>query len=283
MALVDAHVHFDESGWRLDEQLERAASAGIDASILSFARPVRDLSQASELNDMAAALVGAAPARIGALATLPLPDIDGALAELDHALSKLALDGVLLHTHYDGAYLGDSMYASLFAELDRRAATVLVHAATPVGTPETPFAAGPLECRFDLARATMSLLYGGTLRDCPSVRFQVANAGGTTIFLHDRIRAVAGIRSEWADRVAPGGPVAHLRRLHFDTASAMSAEQAQTTCCFVGATGVVYGSDGCVEPPTAWLAELQRDNATRCLRQNALRLYPSLGRRVTAA
>jgi hypothetical protein len=56
-----------------------------------------------------------------------LPDIDGALAELDHALDTLGLDGVVLFSNVHGTYLGYPRFGSLFDELQRRAAVVFVH------------------------------------------------------------------------------------------------------------------------------------------------------------
>jgi len=47
------------------------------------------------------------PERFGALATLPLPDLDAARAELAHALDELHLDGVVLLSHHLDRVLHD--------------------------------------------------------------------------------------------------------------------------------------------------------------------------------
>src|SRR5882672_7932675 len=84
----------------------------IDAAVVSTGPPgvyFGDQGQANELarliNERSAALIAEEPARFAALATLPLPDIGAALAELAHALDALALDGVWLPTNVGGTYL----------------------------------------------------------------------------------------------------------------------------------------------------------------------------------
>jgi len=52
----------------------------------------RDL--ARQYNDYCANLVYSYPQRFGAFATLPLPDVDAALLEVEYALDTLHLDGV---------------------------------------------------------------------------------------------------------------------------------------------------------------------------------------------
>ncbi len=90
-------------------------------------------SLARRMNELCADLVRGHPGRFGAFATLPLPDVDAALAELAYSLDELHLHGVVLLTNYDGYYLGDPRFDHLFAELDRRGAVVFVHPQSPPG------------------------------------------------------------------------------------------------------------------------------------------------------
>lgn len=104
----------------------------IDAALLSVPIPldVPDARRAARaLNEAGAAVVAAAPGRFGLLATLPLPDVDGALEEIAYAFDTLGADGLLLLSNYAGVHLGDPAFDPVFAELDRRAAVALVHPA----------------------------------------------------------------------------------------------------------------------------------------------------------
>jgi 6-methylsalicylate decarboxylase len=108
--------------------------AGIDVAITSISTPgvhvgddARARSLARRCNEFSASLIQRWPDRFGGYAALPLPDVDGALAELAYADDVLNLDGVVLFSNSNGVYLGDDRFKPLFEELERRRAVVFVH------------------------------------------------------------------------------------------------------------------------------------------------------------
>jgi len=60
-----------------------------------------------EVNEFGARMVSDHPSRFGFYASVPLPDTDGSLRELDYALNTLKADGILLWSNFDGRFLGD--------------------------------------------------------------------------------------------------------------------------------------------------------------------------------
>src|SRR6185295_4381887 len=78
-------------------------------------------------NEFQARMLLEHPARFGAFALLPLPDVDGALEELTYALDILHLDGVGLFSSVNDCYLGDASLDPVFDELNRRKAIVFIH------------------------------------------------------------------------------------------------------------------------------------------------------------
>jgi predicted TIM-barrel fold metal-dependent hydrolase len=165
---------------------------GIATAIVSVSTPgvhfkppsvSRDLARCC--NEYAARLVGDHPDRFSALASLPLPDVDGALQELAYALDVLSLDGVILLTNAQGQYLGVPELESLFVELNRREAVVLVHPTDPPwgSTEGLDFPNALLESPFETTRAVANLLYSGVLTRFPDIRFILSHAGGTIPFL----------------------------------------------------------------------------------------------------
>lgn len=121
----------------LNERFELMDRAGIDVQVLSagpalpyFADTAAAVEAAQMLNDELASLVRRFPGRFAALATMPAPDVEAALAEIRRALDTLQLSGVSLTTQLGDRALTDTRFAPIFEELDRRGAVVLLH---PIG------------------------------------------------------------------------------------------------------------------------------------------------------
>ena len=100
-------------------------------------------------NDDAADLRKTHPARFGTFSYLPLPHVRDALTEISRVSDVVGTDGFGLLTSYGSRLLGDSAFASVFDELNRRKAVVFVHpdsgpcachiAGVPAATIEFPF------------------------------------------------------------------------------------------------------------------------------------------------
>src|SRR5262245_38994388 len=87
--------------WSAESAVALMDRRGIETAIVSIAAPgvwfgdaaeARRLARAS--NELMARLASDHPGRFGGFAALPLPDVDGALAEIAYALDTLKLDGV---------------------------------------------------------------------------------------------------------------------------------------------------------------------------------------------
>jgi predicted TIM-barrel fold metal-dependent hydrolase len=168
------------------------------------------------VNEVAAATIASHPGRFGGFASLPLPDVDAAVAEVGHALDTLGLDGVVLMTNVRGTYLGDASLDPLFDELDRRSAVVFVHPTSPpcweqlsLGVPRPM-----IEFPFDSTRAVANLLLSGTLARCPNLQLVVPHAGGAVPVLAGRIVGMGAM----VRGLDPGSLVAILRGLWYDLA-----------------------------------------------------------------
>jgi len=220
----------------------------IGAAVVSLGPPgvffgdaARATALAREVNEWMAARV-AEDSRLAALATLPLPDVDASLAELEHALDVLGLDGVWLSTNVGGTYLGEPAFEELFAELDRRGAYVLVHPAFPPYDAPLEWPVWLVELPFDTTRAFVQLLYSGTLDRYPNVRLQLSHLGGTVPFLADRIGSlvtrVPSFRAAIADE-----PASYLSRVWYDTGLANVASAVEATRAVAPAARIVFGTD----------------------------------------
>jgi predicted TIM-barrel fold metal-dependent hydrolase len=278
--------------WSLDRAYDTMGRLGIDSAVASAAPGVYwggDTGFAVKLaratNEFLANVVRDDPEHFGAFATMPLPDVDAALDEVEYAYDTLDVDGVVLFTSQGGRYLGDPGFDPLFAELDRRNAIVFIHPTTmPPGADATGLTIPPgvAEFTFDTTRAAMNLLYSGTLERYPSIRYIVSHAGGTIPYLAWRI-AGASYLPELRDRAPKTDGLALLQKMYYDTALSTSEFVFGALKEFVPTSHVLFGSDFPYVTPGVLQAEryglensgVWDDNAKAAIdRENALALFP---------
>jgi 6-methylsalicylate decarboxylase len=221
------------------------------------------------------------PSRFGSFALLPLPDVDGTLEEITYALDILHLDGVGLFSSVNDRYLGDPLFEPVFEDLNRRNAVVFIHPTHCEAPTETNLGAPPfvVEYVFDTTRAIVNLIFAGTLKRCPDIRFIIAHGGGTVPFLAQRISMLEGHRN------SPGvaDVIPTLRALYYEIASTTAGYALRSLQELVDPTHILWGSD----LPFVYGRRLQEeldhweeydgfDAATRLgvEQQNALRLFP---------
>ncbi len=278
--------------WSLQQAHDMMGAMGIDAAVASPSPGVYwggdtgfAVKLARETNEFVADVVRDDPEHFGGFATVPLPDVDASLEELEYAYDTLGLDGVVLYTSQGDRYLGDRSYDPFFEELDRRKAIVFIHPTTiPPGADATgltiPF--GVAEFTFDTTRAVMNMLYSGTLERYPSIRYIVSHAGGTIPYLAWRI-AGASCLPELRDRAPKTDGLALLQKLYYDTALSTSEFVFGALKEFVPMSQVLFGSDFPYIGPAVLQAErygLENskvlDDAARAAidRDNALTLFP---------
>jgi predicted TIM-barrel fold metal-dependent hydrolase len=231
----------------LDEFMRRYE---IDAAVVCAGPPgvfFGDLGQARELarllNEDLAGVVRQKPQRFAALASLPLPDLDAALAEVMYALDTLALDGVMMLTQVAGSYLGDSSLEPLLAELNRRRAYVFVHPTFPPGG--VPLPQHPIwlyEFPFETTRAITNLIYSGAFERYPEIRWQFAHLGGTAPFIAHRLASLAD-RMPGDVAKAPAGALAYLARQYYDTGLSNNRPAVETTLDVTPFEHIVFGTD----------------------------------------
>ena len=243
--------------WTVSRQLDLMAEAGITKAILSISSPgvhfgddTAARSLAREVNDVAAEVVQQHPGRFGFFASLPLPDIDGSLREIDYVFDELRADGVILLTNSDGGYLGDPRWGPVLAELDRRAAVVLLHPTSCAGHEDLALGRPRpvVEFMFDTARTVVDLVVSGAAERYPHLRLIVPHAGGVLPLLADRVDRFAFLDGENGDR--PSARSA-LGRFYYDLAGDPTPGQLDALATVTSPDRILYGSD------SAWTRDAQ--------------------------
>jgi aminocarboxymuconate-semialdehyde decarboxylase len=264
---IDVHTHLippfyakelkshggDPSGWGSPEwspgQVIRFMDAeGIAIAMLSLTAPGIDGWQVGEerttiarkVNDYGAGLTQERPDRFGYFATLPLPDVDSALKEIDRAYDRLKVDGIVLHSNYDGIYLAHPAFEPVWEELNRRSAVVFLHPTTPKGVNVLPGVPGPLEdYPADTTRAALDLVIVGHLIRFSATKIILSHGGG---FLPYAATRFAELTSSVSAERTVEELTATMKLFYFDTA--LSAPSAfPSLLAFAPRGHVVFGTD----------------------------------------
>jgi predicted TIM-barrel fold metal-dependent hydrolase len=247
--------------------LEEMDKAGITTAMLSPTAPAvwfGDVEEARhaarELNEYAAAkMVGDYKGRFGLFATLPMPDVEGTLKEIEYAYDALKVDGVAFLTSYENMWLGDKKFDPIFDELNRRNAVVYTHPleAGCCKNPITGVTAQTLEYPTDTTRALMSLIVSNTATRCPNIKFIFSHAGGTLVSIAQRFLGNQVTGEGLSKAPETNSRLYHVRRFYYDTAGSANPVQMQSLKLLVPASQIVFGTDFPFANPAATVAGLE--------------------------
>jgi 6-methylsalicylate decarboxylase len=264
--------------WSAAEHVAVMDRLGIGRSMLSVSSPgvLGDAGLAGAVNDAGRKAVLDHPGRFGLLASLPLPDVDAAVAEIRRSVDDLEADGFVLLTNVDGIYVSDEAFEPVWRELHRRRARVLLHPTSPACWERTSFGRPRpmIEFLFDTTRTIVDLVLNGTLAQHPDVRVIVPHAGATLPLLADRVAAVSAFLAPDID-VRP-----QLARLHYDLAGQTLPLHVDALRTLAPAEHLHYGSDWPFTPE-AVVADGAHglEHLTDELRKNTEQLFPTRGQR----
>ncbi len=310
--LIDVHAHFVTDdyvtaaraaghehpdgmpgwpSWSGAEHLRLMDEWGVGKSIQSISSPgthfgdddaARALTR--QVNDVGAEVARAHPDRFGHFASLSLPDVDGALAQLTHALDEVGSDGVTVETNSGGVYLGDARYEPLYDELNRRRAVVFVHPTSPLCAEQISLGRPRpmLEFLFDSTRTVSDLVLTGTLTRYPNIEWVCTHGGGTLPLLAERMELFRTML--FGGNHHEPSVQQQVTRLWFDMAGTPFPREVPALIDAFGADRLLYGSDYCWTPAAGVSQQIaaidtavQPDNDTwRALTtRNAARLLPT--------
>jgi aminocarboxymuconate-semialdehyde decarboxylase len=231
----------------LEARLEAMDRAGITLQILSisgvapyFHDAATAIAAARLANDQYAEIVRAHPGRFAAFATLPMPHVDAALAELQRALDELGAVGVTLSTSIFGAGLGDPRFEPVFAELDRRGAVLFVHPAGVACHSPDVMSSGlqwPLGAPFEDTLCAIQMIQAGFPTRYPRMKTILPHLGGTLPMLVHRLDELS--RRHVAMEL---GMYDAVRRFWYDTVNGFPPAL-RLACDAFGTDRIVFGTD----------------------------------------
>lgn len=228
--------------WSIKRSLGMMDTWNVERAILSVSCPgihFGDDAAAGELarrcNDELLAHIDRHPDRFGGFASLPLPHVDGAIAEYDRVVRGGSMDGVILMSNVAGRYIGDPSYRPLFERLNEDGALVFIHPNTTPTQADCGFL-NPFYWWFlDTTKAILSVLDSGFHRDYPQVRYVAAHGGGVLPAIEDVLRRERPTQAAELD--------AWKDQLYFDTAKYVTADALPALLQFTDPSHVVFSSD----------------------------------------
>jgi aminocarboxymuconate-semialdehyde decarboxylase len=254
-------------------------AAGIDRHILSLPGPAvhleapeRGVALARLTNDAFADVVRSYPARLGALATLPMQAPREAARELERAVRDLGLCGAMIFSNHGGVPLDDPRNFPVYEAAEALGVPLLIHPAAPANTA----AANQVDYRlvallafpFDVTVAATRLILGGVLDRFPRLTCILGLLGGALPMLAERVARGYAAYPELQHTLQC--PIAdYFRRFYYDTVP-YGVAGIPLTVAFAGADRVVLGSDhphtiGSLRDCTAVIDRLDISEAERAL------------------
>jgi predicted TIM-barrel fold metal-dependent hydrolase len=277
--------------WSPEASLEDMDKSGIATAITSLINPgmqawAGDVTGARviarESNEYAAKLARDYPGRFGSFASIPFPDIEGSLREMEYALDTLKADGIYLWTSYGGKLLGDPDFFPILEELNRRKVVVYTHPATPACCAKIMpwISINAIEGTVDTTRTMISLVFQGGAAKYPDIRWIFSHSGGVTPFLKSRFERHL-IDDKKAKDMVPNGLMHELRKFYYDTAQGNHEGALQALMALVPVSQVLYGTDfpfrdGAEENAGLGNYRFSASDRRAIDRDNALRLFPRL-------
>jgi predicted TIM-barrel fold metal-dependent hydrolase len=258
--VFDVHTHFNTETSRVaedsasigftvtnrssGEHLASMERLGISFSLIScptlkfLDQPDACQDYCRQVNDTGAAIRDANPDRIAFAASLPLPDVAAAVAELERVWNTLGASAVCLTSNYSGRYLGDPSFEPLFDELDRLHCPILLHPVTPPAFPKSPITGQILpmfEFIADTTRTLLDMIAAGTLSRHPNLKVVVPHSGSCLPVALDRMKGV--LQSMGRPFEIP------LSQLYFDLACDAFPHGVPILLTWTQSDHIVYGTD----------------------------------------
>jgi len=280
--------------WSPERALEQMEASGIEVALTSLAQPGVQFGDrkasgglARRCNDYAAELNARWPRRFGGFGTIPMWDMDQAIAEIDHCYHQLKLNGVCLFASYGGKFLGDPLFDPVLEALNERDAVVFIHPALHPSSRDLdlPWPGFMMEYLFDTTRAVVNLVFGSAVESFPRIRFVLPHAGGVVPYFAWRL-SISPMIDARQPQLSRAEVYKRLKCFWYDTALSPTAE---TLACLDEVAlpqQIVFGSDWpfansrvITEAVNSYQGITSISPAQRVAidRQNALALFPQFG------
>jgi len=281
-----------------EERIAEMDELGIDVQLLGLSAPnvycadgdlSRDLARVT--NDFIRDICEKNPKRFLGLASIPLSNIGDALDELDRAINKLHMDGILLGTNINQEPLSADKFLLFFEEVDRRNIPVVLHPMRAIAQDMMPAEdvilgiPSNVGFTFETTRTVAAMTFKGTFEKFRNLTFILPHAGGATPFIYPRWDVFYHSREPSHPlRKVPYPPSFYLKRHYYDTALNYYPSSLRCTADLAGVGHMLFGTDYPYTAESRARETIEKietsifteEEKGKIFYQNAVQLFPKL-------
>jgi 6-methylsalicylate decarboxylase len=240
------------ANWSVAKSLEDMDKAGIATAMTSPTTPQlgfldKDTAYkvSRESNEWAKKLESDHKGRFGTFAMLPLPNIDESLKAIEYAFDTLKVDGVGIMTNYGTKWLGDATFDPVWAELNRRKATVYTHptSANCCENLVPGLSDSAIEYGTDTTRSIAQLIFSGSSQKHRDINWIFSHGGGALTAFAERFLIQMTSVPPYKDKFTREKVQGELNRFYYDTAQISGVPTLKALAMTIPVSQIVYGTD----------------------------------------
>jgi aminocarboxymuconate-semialdehyde decarboxylase len=234
-----------------DHLIREMDRKGIDMSITSMNTPSvyvfeaqKRIALARALNDSMVARAKRNPDRVRGFATLPLPDVEASMTELERIKDAPGLAGIGVGSNFDGVALDDRRLEPVWARIAELGIVVCEHPMLPTFADHLPGYALPIRVGFpfDTTLCVTRMIYGGVFERHPKLQFVVPHTGSAFIGLLERLDHGFHLFHECREHITQLPSVFARKNLYYDTC-AFSKSFIEMAVGEIGIDRFMFGTD----------------------------------------
>lgn len=146
-----------------------------------WAKPKDGLETSRYLNDHIANSVIKFPERFMGIGTVPLQDVDMAIAEMERCVAALKMPGLEIGSNINGANLSDEKFFPFYKRAEELGCSLFIHPWEMMGEAQMPKYWLPwlVGMPAETSRAICSMIFGGVFEKFPKLKVAFAHGGGS--------------------------------------------------------------------------------------------------------
>jgi 2,3-dihydroxybenzoate decarboxylase/5-carboxyvanillate decarboxylase len=276
-----------------DRRLKDMDANGVDMHLLMLTAPglqMFDADTAIELavlaNDRLAEVIARHPTRFAGLAAVAPQSPKRSAKELERAITKLKLNGLVINSHTNDEYLDDPKYFPLLEAAEALGACIYIHPRAPSAGFDVPLRHYALDGALwgyglEVSTHVMRLICGGIFDRFPRLRICIGHMGEAIHFWRWRVDFMSLRRQNagQSPKLQLGKPSAYMKRNVFITTSGVEDDLAlEYSLKALGEDNVLWAIDYPYQPSAPavqWMdaAPVPEEVRSKLYHQNAERLF----------